>query len=352
MNIWLRNLWVIFVLVLFLISVSSTIWLYYQKQEISYQFEKAQKDWIKQRKDLIKELNNAKENLNELKAELSSLQEKFTRTTNNLNSLKQKYERLNKVTQEQKVKLSNLREELRLKLEKISQLEKKNQAYREQLKELKVERLSSPSIEENELPDHFSTKLVNWEQEKEVLKRKLISLSNKLKRADVKKKDIINEINEVNKLLEKRIIEITNFRNSLEVLMRKSKKLAMEKAFNTVSTVELPPIVIHKGDDEEYTESQDLKFTKYENKSTFSSSKKDISKGKILVVNHSEDFVVINLGRKDGVSEGMLFAVYRGEERVGKVKVIEVRKRLSAANIEQVAYGEIITVNDSIRLIE
>ena len=53
--------------------------------------------------------------------------------------------------------------------------------------------------------------------------------------------------------------------------------------------------------------------------------------GKVLVVNREYDFIVINLGQKDGVNLGDTFEVLRKDKSLGQDKVEEVRDTMSVA---------------------
>ena len=53
--------------------------------------------------------------------------------------------------------------------------------------------------------------------------------------------------------------------------------------------------------------------------------------GKVLVVNREYDFIVINLGQKDGVNLGDVFEVMRKDKSLGQAKVEEVRDTMSVA---------------------
>jgi len=53
--------------------------------------------------------------------------------------------------------------------------------------------------------------------------------------------------------------------------------------------------------------------------------------GKVLVLNKEYNFVVINLGNKDGVAIGDQFSVYQGNKNIGEVKVEKVQEAMSAA---------------------
>lgn len=60
--------------------------------------------------------------------------------------------------------------------------------------------------------------------------------------------------------------------------------------------------------------------------------KKKLS-GNVLVVNREFKFVVIDLGRKDGVGVGDEFRIYRGSEEIGKVQIEKVYDAMSTAAI-------------------
>lgn len=78
-------------------------------------------------------------------------------------------------------------------------------------------------------------------------------------------------------------------------------------------TVELPPIVVRKG-------QAGIVLT---------------IRGRLLDVNEPQRFVVIDRGGEDGVREGMAFDILRGAIPVGRVTAIRVRPTLSACDIDQ-----------------
>lgn len=55
--------------------------------------------------------------------------------------------------------------------------------------------------------------------------------------------------------------------------------------------------------------------------------------GKVLVVNREFNFVVVNLGSKDGVKAGSRFAVLKGDRQIGTVEVERLYDNLCAANV-------------------
>lgn len=61
--------------------------------------------------------------------------------------------------------------------------------------------------------------------------------------------------------------------------------------------------------------------------------KKESLMGKVLVVNREFQFLVIDLGSKDGLSVGDEFVIYQGSEEVGKVQIERVYDTMSTATI-------------------
>ena len=54
--------------------------------------------------------------------------------------------------------------------------------------------------------------------------------------------------------------------------------------------------------------------------------------GKVLVVNKDYNFAVINLGSKDGVNAGDVFALYHNNKYIGDIKVEKIHESMSAAD--------------------
>jgi len=76
-----------------------------------------------------------------------------------------------------------------------------------------------------------------------------------------------------------------------------------------------------------------------------------ISDGMAIAVKDELSLVVINLGSKQGVREGMPFQVIRGERLIGKVRVVDVRDKIAGAIVQNL-YSEKdqIKVGDRLRV--
>lgn len=55
--------------------------------------------------------------------------------------------------------------------------------------------------------------------------------------------------------------------------------------------------------------------------------------GKILVVNKEFNFIVVSVGNNKGITQGIVFGIYRGGNLIGKAQVEKVYETMSAANI-------------------
>lgn len=74
----------------------------------------------------------------------------------------------------------------------------------------------------------------------------------------------------------------------------------------------------------------------------------EILNGKILEVNREYNFVIVNLGKDDGVKKGMVFMVYRDRRLIGKVEVEEVFSDMSSCIILPWFKNEEIKIDDGV----
>ncbi|MBU3933605.1 MAG: hypothetical protein KKH11_02920 [Candidatus Omnitrophica bacterium] len=77
--------------------------------------------------------------------------------------------------------------------------------------------------------------------------------------------------------------------------------------------------------------------------------KGDPSFGRIVYIDQNMAFVVINLGKKDGVEKDFSFEVYRRDTKIGEIKVVKVRRTFSAADIEYTYKNRFMKVGDTVR---
>ncbi len=68
---------------------------------------------------------------------------------------------------------------------------------------------------------------------------------------------------------------------------------------------------------------------------------------RVVAVDGVLQFVVLNIGRSTGVRVGMPLVVRRGDRIVGRVRVVEVRRTVCGAVIEQVEPGVTLAAGDT-----
>ena len=72
-----------------------------------------------------------------------------------------------------------------------------------------------------------------------------------------------------------------------------------------------------------------------------------IGMGKVLAVNRDNNFVIMDLGGEQGIKVGNTFVVYRGDQPIADVEVVQARQSISACDIKRETTP--IKVGDTIR---
>ncbi len=70
--------------------------------------------------------------------------------------------------------------------------------------------------------------------------------------------------------------------------------------------------------------------------------------GKVLVVNKDYNFVVINLGTKDGINTGNVFSLYHNNKYIGDIKVEKIHESMSAADFETASIKDVVSEGDRV----
>ena len=71
-----------------------------------------------------------------------------------------------------------------------------------------------------------------------------------------------------------------------------------------------------------------------------------LSDGRIADTNPELNAVILNLGKSQGVKEGMPFLIYQDNVEVGTVKVVLARDLVSAAQVESLKPNTVLKVGD------
>lgn len=78
------------------------------------------------------------------------------------------------------------------------------------------------------------------------------------------------------------------------------------------------------------------------------STKSPKEEGRVLTVDAENQFVIVNLGQKDGISEGSTLSIFRDQEYVGDIKVTRVQPDMSAADFIPPLASQNISKNDRV----
>lgn len=157
-----------------------------------------------------------------------------------------------------------------------------------------------------------------------IFRRQLNSLTNR----KVKLEKKLQEFQEERAALERRLSEMETM-----LLEKSSRIIALEEQWQKISSaakpkkpeeekesVDLPPIIV-RPQVEEAAMQEDAAVSQ--------------TQGKVLAINKENNFVVINLGETAGIRVGNTFGVYREDQPIATIEVIQTRKDIAACDIKQ-----------------
>lgn len=74
----------------------------------------------------------------------------------------------------------------------------------------------------------------------------------------------------------------------------------------------------------------------------------EVPEGRVLSVDKETEFVIVNLGIKDGVQMGNVLSVYRGTDYLGDIKVTRIQPEMSAADLIPPFSSRVVRKNDQV----
>ena len=74
--------------------------------------------------------------------------------------------------------------------------------------------------------------------------------------------------------------------------------------------------------------------------------RRSLADGRIADTNPELNAVILNLGKSQGVKEGMPFLIYQDNVEVGTVKIVLARDLVSAAQVESLKPNTVLKVGD------
>lgn len=348
--------WIFWVLVaLVLLSSFSTVWFFLGKEDLYKEYIKLQdtlKTTIERFTSELKVSNNERlkvqEKLDELyvqlkamKKERDELESSHKEAVEQNDSLKKELARLSKEGTDLRKKIKDLESEeflatlirenaaLQVKVEKLN-----IQALEENLKNVEIEKglLEERLKEQTKIAEVITQDLLREKNIRIELQKNLAKLNEDYSKAAKEAQDARFRISSLESAIREKEDEIERIRISLrktqEARAEAYKRPERDITGRTTESVELPPIVVSP----ERTEIAKAHMPDPFGRSRSLSSN---TKGKIITVNREHNFVVIDLGEKDGVRIGTRFSVYRGGLELGALEVIQTRERIAAADIKE-----------------
>lgn len=198
----------------------------------------------------------------------------------------------------------------------------------------KLDNITVELVRERNARRRLQESLKSAKDENKLLRRQLKSLSErkmnlerKVTQLQEEKSQLQHRFNEMEVYLEEKFSQMDELKRKLETMPSTSEAEILPPK---KESIELPPIVVRPPIEAPAPQVKDIQ-----------------SEGKILAVNKENNFVIIDLGKDSGLRVGDIFKVYRDDEPVATIEVIEVRKRIAACDIKKEITS--IKVGDTVR---
>lgn len=224
----------------------------------------------------------------------------------------------------------------------------KNLALQQQLEEMTMKYRKT----ELELKE-AKNKVSELESELKDAHIQLDNLNQQLKQVTIAKEEALAKVEQLSKELDEQKTQKADLEKRLDLaqkdlqdVLEKLKELSAKKSElestiknleAKVENVELGKIIVNPGSTP--SSSQEKDETSLSN-----------LEGKVLVVNKDYDFVVTNLGSKDGIEVGNILAVYRKGKYLGDLKVERLHETMSAAGFATEGIKDKINEGDTVVL--
>jgi chromosome segregation ATPase len=143
-----------------------------------------------------------------------------------------------------------------------------------------------------------------------------VSLNRSLQKLSQEKTDIETQLSKTEEIIQNRVSDMIDIKNELEAANKARAATGIEG-----KVVQLPPIIV--------------KAQGMGQKETASSTGSERTAARVVSLNESNNFVIIDIGASSGVKPGDSFKVYHDAKEIAIVEVIQARNDISAADIKQ-----------------
>lgn len=218
----------------------------------------------------------------------------------------------------------------------FERLQKEKEALEEKLEDAK------------NIADILSKDLLAVKKEKVAVEGDLTKIEEQLRGITRERDELSNQLVKMKQALQQRLVELNQTKKILERAVQGAAE-AIESQEQL--PIQLPPIVVKA---EEGAPAISVPTAPAMPRApTVAAVPAQIERasgvsGRIITVNDKHKFVVIDIGREDGVEKGMGFDVYRQEKKIGRVEVIETRQNISACDVKEMSARK-FKLNDTVR---
>ena len=247
------------------------------------------------------------------------------------------------------IDILKFKEELSSKSITLVEIKQKNEDLQLEIGVLKSEKeeIETKVQHTADMIDNISLELARTKNDKKFIANRAEKLSDENKELRRKMKKLVS----VKNALEKSIIRITQAKEKVESRLGRTETLIQSKIDEiwdikedldrsirasqsgiSSNEVELPPIVVSSSGVVE-------NFNSGEAVPSFN--------GRVISINESNNFVIVDVGGKSGVRLGDNLSVYRDSKYIARLEVIQVREDISAADLKD--QWSKIKVGDAIR---
>ncbi len=248
---------------------------------------------------------------------VATIEKEFEKVKAELKEIEKKNFLLDEKNKEADARINSLLDEIELEKGLREEIKKETLVFKEQIEKLKKEK--------GDLNSQISTKLGDYEQ-------KIMELEAKLKVELNRNKELIQQ-NEELETLRKKVDELSKQAASAANQAAATRAAAasavrqanarMAQRGSDDADIKLGEIVVTQPSDQE---GDDLVAQ------IVGEPVGGDANGRILSVDVETEFVVINLGEKDGVQKGMFMSVYRGDNYLGDIKITRTQAEMAAAD--------------------
>lgn len=200
-----------------------------------------------------------------------------------------------------------------------------------------LDSLTSEVFREKEAKRQLQDSLKLVKGENMILRRQLKSLSNrktdlemKLGKLQEEKVGLERKFDEMGLLLEDKFSQINELKQKIEAIRGGGEAQTSQLTPQPKKgSVELPPIVVHP-------------------QTEFPSQQPIVNRpARVIAINKDYNFVIVDLGEDEGINVGQALQVYRDQQAIAIVEVVQVRKSIAACDIKNEVAS--IAVGDMVR---